>query len=431
MNIKSKEIRERFLDYFSRKHHLVLKSASLIPVNDPTLLVINSGMAPLKPFFTGAQTPPQPRLCNVQKCVRTNDIESVGDRHHLTFFEMMGNWSIGDYFKEEAVDFAWDLLKNGFGFDLSQMYATVYGGDKRIPEVPPDEEAKRVWKNYLPPDRIIPLNADFNFWGPAGETGLCGPCTEIFIDQGKDYGCGKENCGPSCDCGRFLEIWNAGVFMEYYLDENKNLSELPLKSVDAGAGLDRFAIILQGVDSIYKTDLLSPIMEVFTLGGDQESKSTRIMTDHLRCAVFMIADGIYPANTRREYVVRRILRRALLHAHLSEKDPESFVQAVKVVVELFSPYYPELKSSQNIIETAIRRETATFGKTLKRGLKELDKVLSRSQEVINGADAFKLYETYGFPLELTKEIATEKGFKVDEEDYKGQLEEHRRRSRSK
>jgi alanyl-tRNA synthetase len=429
MSITSKEIRKKFLDYFSGHNHLILESASLVPINDPTLLVVNSGMAPLKPYFTGEQRPPQQRLCNIQKCVRTNDIESVGDRHHLTFFEMMGNWSIGDYFKEEAVDFAWDLLKKGFGFDLSQMYATVFGGDKKFPAVPPDEESKVAWEKYLPKERIISLGAKFNFWGPAGETGPCGPCTEIFIDRGKDYGCGRDSCDPSCDCERFLEIWNAGVFMEYYLDENGNLRELPLKSVDAGAGLDRFAVILQGVDSVYETDLLSPIVEVFAPKDNLASKSIRIMTDHLRCATFMIADGIYPANTKREYIVRRIIRRALLHARLAEKDPESFIRATKVVVELFSPYYPELVRSQGIVEMAIRRETATFGKMLNRGLKELEKVFSRFQEIISGADAFKLYETYGFPLELTKEIAAEKSLKVDEEGYKNQLEKHKERSR--
>lgn len=429
MNITSKEIRKRFIDYFSEHNHLMLKSASLVPINDPTLLVVNSGMAPLKPYFTGKQNPPQRRLCNIQKCVRTNDIESVGDRHHLTFFEMMGNWSIGDYFKEEAITLAWDLIKNGFDFDISKLYVTVYGGDRRIPQVPPDEETKKIWEKLLPADRIVLLDADSNFWGPAGETGPCGPCTEVFIDRGEKYGCGKENCGPSCNCGRFLEIWNAGVFMEYYLDENKNLKELPLKSVDAGAGLDRFAVILQEVDSVYETDLLSPIVEILTPKGGSKSKSVRIMADHLRCATFMIADGIFPGNTKREYVLRRILRRALLYAHLSEKNPESFIQASKVVAELFSPYYPELGKSRDITETVIRGEIATFGKTLNRGLKELNKVLSGSRDIIGGADAFKLYETYGFPLELTKEIAAEKGLRVDEENYKNQLEEHRKRSR--
>lgn len=429
MNITTREIRQKFLDYFSERNHLILKSASLVPVNDPTLLVVNSGMAPLKPYFTGEQAPPQPRLCNIQKCVRTNDIESVGDRHHLTFFEMMGNWSIGDYFKEKAVDLAWDLLKNGFGFDLSQMYATVYGGDARFPDVPPDEESRKAWQKYLPQDRIISLNAEFNFWGPAGKTGPCGPCTEIFIDRGEKYGCGRPDCDPSCDCGRFLEIWNAGVFMEYHLDENRNLRELPLKSVDAGAGLDRFAVILQGADSVYETDLLFPITETLISQDDRGSKSIRIMTDHLRCVTFMIADGVYPANIGREYVARRLIRRALLHARLTEKDPESFIRATRVVIELFSPYYPELVKSQAIVEMAIKREITTFGKTLNRGLKELEKVLSRSAEVVNGADAFKLYETYGFPMELTKEIAAGKSLKVDEEGYRDQLEEHRKRSR--
>lgn len=434
MKMTSPEIRKLFLEYFAANDHLVIGSSSLVPVSDPTLLIVNSGMAPLKPYFTGEKQPPRPRLCNIQKCVRTSDIESVGDRHHLTFFEMMGNWSIGDYFKEKAIALAWQLIKDVFGFDTSKIYITVYGGDKNLPNVLPDNETAKIWENIgLSPNRIIKLGAKSNFWGPAGETGPCGPCTEIFIDRGEEYGCGQAGCGPECECGRFLEIWNAGVFMQYYLHEDKTLTELPLRSVDAGAGLDRFAVILQEVDSVYETDLLKPIVEVLISGTNlnSESRSVRIITDHIRCATFMIADGIYPGNTRREYVLRRVLRRAALYANLLEIDQNYLVMANNAVVELFSQYYPELEFNRKVIESVIKQENATFSKTLKRGLKQFNRVLTRSQKTVSGEDTFKLHDTYGFPLDLTKELAKERGLQVDEEGYRFYLEEQRERSRKK
>lgn len=430
MKMTIPEIRKLFLEYFVANDHLVIESSSLVPVSDPTLLIVNSGMAPLKPYFTGEKQPPRPRLCNIQKCVRMSDIESVGNRHHLTFFEMMGNWSIGDYFKEEAITLAWRMIKDVFGLDTSRIYVTLYGGDENLPRIPPDEESRKIWEDLIPPDRIVPLGANSNFWGPAGDTGPCGPCTEIFIDRGQEYGCGQVGCSLECECGRFLEIWNAGVFMQYYLHEDKTLTELSLKSVDAGAGLDRFAVILQEVDSVYETDLFKSIVEVLSDRSnlDTELRSVRIMTDHIRCATFMIADGIYPGNTRREYVLRRILRRALLHAHLSGTDEDRLVKASNTVVNLFSRYYPELESNREVIQSVVKNESSIFSKVLRRGLRELDKVLVPSQEIVSGEDAFKLHDTYGFPLDLTKEVAKEKGLQVDEEGYRLQLEEQRKRS---
>ncbi len=433
MKISSSEIRRIFLDYFAGHEHLVISSSSLIPNEDPTLLIVNSGMAPLKPYFTGEKTPPEQRLCNIQKCVRTNDIESIGDRHHLTFFEMMGNWSIGDYFKDEAITLAWGAIKDVFGFDTHRIYATVYSGDNRLPNIPPDEESIRIWNSLLPPERIIRLGANSNFWGPAGETGPCGPCTEVFIDRGEELGCGGKDCGPDCECGRFLEIWNAGVFMQYNLHESGDFSELPIKSVDAGAGLDRFSVILQEVDSVYETDLLKPIKDV--IAGERANniseKSIRVMTDHIRCATFMIADGIYTGNTSREYVLRRLLRRAFLHADLSGVQPQNLARASSLVVKMFSQYYPQLTQNQRVIEVAIKKEGDTFGKTLKRGLKEFEKVVLHSKEFISGEDAFKLHDTHGLPLDLLKEIAKEQKIKIDEEGYRFFLEEQRKRSRKK
>lgn len=427
------EIRKAFLEYFANRNHLVIGSSSLVPVDDPTLLLINSGMAPLKPFFTGEKTPPHKRLCNIQKCVRTNDIDSVGDRHHLTFFEMMGNWSIDDYFKREAIELAWEMISKVFEFDISRIYATVYGGDSKLPGVPSDEESQKVWEELIPNQRIIRLGADSNFWGPAGTSGPCGPCTEVFFDRGESFGCGKPTCGPACECGRFLEIWNAGVFMQYYLRKNGTFAELPFKSVDAGAGLDRFAVVLQGADSVYETDLLKPIVEVVISGSglSRESRSTRIIVDHLRCSTFMIADGIRPANLGKEYVLRRLLRKMFLHSKLAGMDTAVLQEAVAIVQELFSPYYPELKGAGQLVRQTFEQEFSGFEKTLNRGLREFDKIANRTSNIISGEAAFKLHEALGFPIEMTRELAYSRGLEVDEKKYEECFEEHRHRSRGK
>lgn len=432
MKMTNQEIRKTFLDYFIGKQHLLIKNASLIPENDPTLLLVNSGMAPLKQLFTGEKESKNPRLCNIQKCIRTNDIETIGDRHHLTFFEMMGNWSIGDYFKEEAINFAWELIKEVFNFDTSNLYATIYDGDKLLPNIPRDKESEQIWSKFLPAKQIIPLGADSNFWGPAGETGPCGPCTELFIDRGEKYGCNSPICGPDCDCDRFIEIWNAGVFMEYFLHDDGSLTELPLKSVDAGAGLDRFAILLQDVDSVYETDLLNPITEIFTLKKnlDSKSKSVRIMTDHIRCSTFMIADGIYPGNTKREYVLRRIIRRALLHANLSNTSPKELLSATNKTINVFSGIYSELTKNKDIILGTIEQEITKFNKTIDKGLKELDKAISKTQgNALPGEVVFKLHDTHGFHIDLTREIASVQGFTIDEEGFNNLLKKQKERSK--
>lgn len=426
-----REIRETFLEYFANHGHLVVGSSSLIPVADPTLLLINSGMAPLKPFFTGEKDPSSKRLCNIQKCVRTNDIESVGDRHHLTFFEMMGNWSIGDYFKREAIELAWELIHEVFGFDTSRIFATIYDGDIKSPGIPPDDESQKVWEELIPSERIVRLGSGSNFWGSAGISGPCGPCTEVFFDRGESYGCGKPACGPNCECGRFLEIWNVGVFMQYNLHEDGTFTELPFKSVDAGAGLDRFAVILQGVDSVYETDLLKPIVEVIVSMSklSTDSRPTRIIVDHLRCGTFMIADGIRPANLGKEYILRRLLRKTFLYSRLAGIDIVALQEAATIVQESFSPYYPELQSAGGMVRQTLEEELSGFERTLNRGLREFEKVASRSSNVISGDDAFKLYEALGFPLEMTKELAQLRGLEVDEARFRERFEGHRRRSR--
>jgi alanyl-tRNA synthetase len=430
--MKTNEIRKMFLDFFIRKGHVEIGNVSLIPRNDPTLLIINSGMAPLKAFFTGEDNPPNRRLCNIQRCVRTNDIESVGDPHHLTFFEMMGNWSIGDYFKKEAIELAWELVKDVFEFDTSNISVTVFGGDDKLPDVPADLESMEIWSHFLPKERIIPLKADSNFWGPTSDTGPCGPCTEIFFDRGAEKGCGNSDCGPGCGCGRFLEIWNAGVFMQYYMHEDGSLSDLPLRSVDAGAGIERFSLVLQGVDSIYETDSFLPLLEIIRskMKSVEQSRSVRIVADHARATVFMIADGIFPGKTKRDYVLRRIMRRTLLHANLLGVDQSVFMEIAKVVIGSFSQHYPNLKDNVELIKKVIISEAFSFGKVLNKGLREFDKIVLKTESgVISGEDAFKLHDTLGFPLELTNEIAESRGLRVDILSYTALLEEQRNRSR--
>lgn len=431
--MRTDEIRRTFLDFFIRNEHMEIGNVSLIPKNDPTLLIINSGMAPLKTFFTGESNPPNRRLCNIQRCVRTIDIESVGDPHHLTFFEMMGNWSIGDYFKREAIELAWKLVKDVFGFDISRISVTVFGGDEKMPNVPADSESMEIWAGFLSKERIISLGADSNFWGPTSDTGPCGPCTEVFFDRGVEKGCGSSDCGPGCGCGRFLEIWNAGVFMQYYMHENGSLSDLPLKSVDAGAGIERFSLVLQDVDSIYETDSFLPLLEVIRsrTKSVEQNRSIRIIADHTRATVFMIADGIYPGKTKRDYVLRRIMRRTLLHANLLGIDQSVFLEIARVVIESFFHHYPGLNDNKELIEKVIISETASFGKVLNKGLKEFDKiVLKTDSSMVSGEDAFKLHDTLGFPLELTREIAESRGMCVDVLNYTALLEEQRNRSRS-
>lgn len=434
MKVRShQEIRETFLTYFLNNDHLVINSSSLIPVGDPTLLLVNSGMAPLKPFFTGEKIPPHKRLCNIQKCVRTNDIESVGDRHHLTFFEMMGNWSIGAYFKREAIELAWRMISEVFEFDTTRIYATVYGGDRKLSNIPADEESMRIWEALIPPERIVRLDTGSNFWGPAGASGPCGPCTEVLFDRGESYGCGQPTCGPICECGRFLEIWNAGVFMQYNLHEDGTFTELPFKSVDAGAGLDRFAVILQAVDSVYETDILKPIVEVIVSKSKlaADSRSTRIIADHLRCSTFLIADGIRPANLGKEYILRRLLRSSFLHSRLAGLGIAVLQEATAVIGELFSPHYPELNRSGELVIQILKQELSSFEKTLNRGLREFDKIASHSSGIISGDDAFRLHDTLGFPIEMTKELAQMRGLGVDDGSFKKRFEEHRLRSRGK
>ncbi len=428
----SKEIRKKFIDFFVKKGHLLIPSFSLVPENDPTLLLINSGMAPIKPYFLGVEEPPSKRLVDIQKCVRMEDIEKVGiSAGTLTFFEMMGNWSIGDYGKKEALTFAWDLLVKGFGFAPARLWATVFTGAGNLP---PDTEAIEIWNKLgIPERRIIKLGMDDNFW-VSGPTGPCGPCTEVFYDLGEEKG--SVMIGNTYNRDRLLEIWNACVFIQYNRDGKGNYQMLPFCSIDAGAGVERFSMVLQKKETVFETELFKPIIQsIEALSGksykDEENKKPmRIIADHLRAAAFIIADGVTPSNVEQGYVLRRLIRRAIRFGKtLSAKGG----QAIKVftpevagtVIQTMREEYPELEKKKELISETLTLEEEKFKKTLERGLKEIEKY-----KKLDGRLAFYLYETYGFPLEMTKEIAEERGQKINKKAFEEEFKKHQEISRA-
>ena len=443
-----KEIKRRFIEFFTSRAHLEIPNSSLVPDYDPTLLLTNSGMAPLKPYFLGQAEPPSRRLVNVQRCVRTTDIQSVGDIHHLTFFEMLGNWSIGDpkaadgvgsasYFKKEAIQFAWDLLEE-FGLDRQRVWVGVFGGDPNWSVVPPDDESAKAWSQVgVPDNRILKLPTKDSFWF-SEPTGPCGPNTDVLYDLGREFSCGKATCGPSCDCGRFLEIWNAGVFMMYNRQADGSFQNLPAKSVDAGAGLERFALVLQKVHNLYETDvfkdLVAQIVSLAEVGRQHpDQRSVRVIADHLRAATFLAADGVIPSNTERGYVLRRLLRRAVLHGLLLDISGYFVGLLAEKVIEQFGDVYSHLESRRTETLQVLEDEEKVFGLTLKRGLREFGKIAqneaSVSQGVFSGEAAFHLYDSYGLPLELTEELAGQKGWQVDVAQFEKSLGEQKSRSK--
>ncbi len=432
----SKDIRKIFLDFFKKRDHIEIPSSSLVPERDPTLLFINSGMAPLKDYFLGRRHPPAQRLCNVQRCLRTVDIEKVGPSSAtLSFFEMMGTWSIGDYFSKIAIKLAWELLTEEFDFEETRLWATVFAGSDEIPR---DTDSLEDWQEVgLPKERIVELPAEDNLW-VSGPVGPFGPCTEIYYDRGEEFGCGKPGCKPGCECERFLELWNPGVFMVYNRKEDGTFEELPMKSVDTGAGLERFATVLQNKDSVYEIDLLTPIYKVVEslagVGAHRDLKvSERIITDHSRAIAFLIADGVVPSNKDRGYVLRRIIRRAYRHGKLLNIGGAFLGQPVEKVVEVMGDEYPYLEENLLKIKQIVQEEERSFEQTLSTGLKELEKRLAgldEGEEVFPGEVAFELYDTYGFPLDLTVEIAKEAGLEVDEGGFQKELKKQRQRSRA-
>lgn len=429
--MSGREIRSSFLKFFEQKGHTILPSASLIP-EDPQLLFTIAGMVPFKPIFWGKVKPTYTRIATVQKCLRTLDIEEVGrtPRHH-TFFEMLGNFSFGDYFKKEAIEYAWEYVTEVLEIPEERLWVSVYEED---------EEAFNIWKKFigLPERKIIKMGKEDNFWGPAGPTGPCGPDTEIFFDTGRTDLCNKSpnDCDPSCDCGRFVEIWNL-VFTEFYQDENGELHPLPRKNIDTGAGLERLAAAIQGVYSNFETDLFKPIIKVIEkITGKEYGKSEkndvsiRVVADHSRAITALISDGVFPSNEGRGYVLRRIIRRASRHGWLLGKKEPFIFKIVPAVVEELGDVYPEMKEQQNLVEKITKAEEERFLERLEQGIKMLDEVIKNTTRKIGGKDVFKLYDTYGFPPELTLEIAKEYSLDVDMERFKEEMEKQKERART-
>ena len=426
------ELRKMFLEFFESKGHLAMKSFSLVPVNDKSLLLINSGMAPLKPYFTGAEIPPRRRVTTCQKCIRTGDIENVGKTaRHGTFFEMLGNFSFGDYFKTEAIHWSWEFLTEVVGLDPERLYPSVYLED---------DEAFDIWNKEIgiAPERIFRFGKADNFWEHGA--GPCGPCSEIYYDRGEKYGCGKPDCTVGCECDRYIEVWN-NVFTQFDNDGHNNYTELVQKNIDTGMGLERLAVVVQDVDSIFDVDTIRSLRDkVCEIANCEYYKdadkdvSIRLITDHIRSATFMISDGIMPTNEGRGYVLRRLIRRAARHGRLLGVDGKFLADLSAVVIEGSKDGYPELEEKKEFIFKVLTQEEDQFNKTIDTGLKILgemeDALTAEGKKTLAGADAFKLYDTYGFPLDLTKEILEEKGFDVDEVGFKAYMEEQRVQARN-
>ena len=423
------EIREKYLAFFETKGHLRAPSFSLVPQGDKSLLLINAGMAPLKKYFTGELTPPRTRMTTCQKCIRTPDIERVGiTARHGTYFEMLGNFSFGDYFKHEATAWAWEFCTKVMEMPVDKLWVTVYEED---------DEAYDIWKNEIgvDPSRIVRLGKEDNFWEHGA--GPCGPCSEIYFDRGEKYGCDNPNCGPGCDCDRYTEFWNL-VFTQFDNDGNGNYSRLKSCNIDTGMGLERLACIMQGVDNLFEVDTVQNIMKhIIKIAGvnyhEDEKKdiSLRVITDHIRSTTFMIGDGVMPSNEGRGYVLRRLLRRAARHGKLLGIDRTFLYEVAETVIQENKNAYPNLEEKHDLIVKVIKAEEENFAKTIDTGLSLLSSLLENSEsKVLSGADAFKLQDTFGFPIDLTKELLAEKGFSVDEEEFRRLVEENRIRTRA-
>lgn len=426
------ELRKMFLDFFESKEHLAMKSFSLVPHNDNSLLLINSGMAPLKPYFTGQEIPPRKRVTTCQKCIRTGDIENIGKTaRHGTFFEMLGNFSFGDYFKHEAISWSWEFLTKVVGLDPDRLYPSVYVDD---------DEAFEIWNKEIgiAPERIFRFGKEDNFWEHG--SGPCGPCSEIYYDRGEKYGCGKPDCTVGCECDRYIEVWN-NVFTQFDNDGKGNYTELEQKNIDTGMGLERLATVVQDVDSIFDIDTIQALRsKVCELSGKEYKVkhewdvSIRIVTDHIRSAAFMISDGIMPSNEGRGYVLRRIIRRAARHGRLLGIEGKFLAKLSKTVIEGSRDGYPELEEKKDFIFNVLTQEEDKFNKTIDQGLNILGEMEAAMEQAgkkeLAGAEAFKLYDTYGFPLDLTKEILEEKGFTVDEKGFLAAMEEQKVKARS-
>jgi len=429
--VNSDEVRALFLSFFEEKGHKIIASSSLIPKGDPTLLFTTAGMVQIKPYFLGEVPPLSSRLASCQKCFRTTDIESVGDTSHLTFFEMLGNFSVGDYFKQEAIGWGWEFVTQRLGLSPERLWVTIFLDD---------DESFRIWREAgVPEERIWRFGEEDNFWGPAGDSGPCGPCSEIHYDFGEEVGCGKASCGPNCECGRFSEIWNL-VFTQYDQDKGGHRTLLPRPNIDTGMGLERTAAAVQGKTSVYETDLFAPLIQRISelagkkYGSDNDADNAmRIVAEHSRGIAFLIADGVVPNNEGRGYVLRRLLRRAALFGRRLGLDKPFLAGTAKTTIEQMGHVYPEVVQRRDFIIKIIELEEARFSETLSTGLELLDgiveKAASKGITKISGKEAFKLYDTYGFPIELTMEIVAKLGMSVDLEGFDKEMGKQRERAR--
>jgi len=429
--VTSDQIRAAFLAFFREKGHQVIPSSSLIPKGDPTLLLTSAGMVPFKPYFLGEELPPSPRLVSCQKCFRATDIDAVGDPCHLTFFEMLGNFSVGDYFKAEAISWAWQFVTRRLGLPAERLWITIFVDD---------DDAFSCWRKLgVAEGRILRFGEKENFWGPAGDSGPCGPCSEILYDLGEGVGCGRPSCAPGCDCGRFSEVWNL-VFTQYNQDRESKRILLPKPNIDTGMGLERTAAIMQGKTSVYETDLFTPLLECIAAltgrkyGADNDNDNNmRIIAEHSRGVAFLIADGVIPDNEGAGYVLRRLLRRAALLGRRLGLDKPFLVKTAETTIQQMGHIYPELVKRRDFILKVTRVEEEKFEQTLTTGLELLDgimeKAASKGKNKISGVEAFNLYDTYGFPVELTVEITAGRGFSVDLDGFEKEMEKQRERAR--
>jgi alanyl-tRNA synthetase len=430
--ISSDKLKKLYLEFFQKNGHMLIANASLIPENDPTALFTSAGMHPLVPYLLGQQHPSGKRLVNVQKCLRTSDIDEVGNSFHLSFFEMLGNWSLGDYFKEESIQWSYEFLKSKewLNIDEERLSVTVFAGDENIPR---DTESARIWERLgVPKDRIFYMPREDNWWGPIGSTGPCGPDTEIFYDTGKEP-CGSE-CKPGCSCGKYNEIWN-NVFMEYNRTPDGEYELLEQKNVDTGMGVERTVAVLQGKDNVYETEIFAPLVNrIKELSGievisENQIRSVRIICDHSRAATFLLAEGIVPLNVERGYVLRRVIRGAIRHGKLLGIEEEFLSVLSQIIIETYVDDYPHLKSNKDFIVTELKKEYKKFNNTLARGLYRFNRI-ARNKEKIDGKDAFLLYQSFGFPIEITKELGKENGIFVDVDGFYEEFEKHQKVSRA-
>ena len=432
-NMTANELRTMYLEFFKERGHKEIASASLLPENDPTVLFTTAGMHPLVPYLLGEKHPRGKRLTGIQKCVRTDDIDEVGDDTHLTFFEMMGNWSLGDYFKQESISMSFDFLTNYLHIPAERLAVTVFEGDDTVPV---DLEAEQIWRSMgLTSEQIFHYGREDNWWGPAGQTGPCGPDTEIFYDMGKPK-CGPE-CGPSCKCGKYVEIWN-NVFMQFKKEADGSFSELKQKNVDTGMGLERVLTIFNGKTNVYETELFLPIMQrlgeiLESQGKSMPERDRRIICEHIRAVTFILGDPkkICPSNTEQGYILRRFIRRVIRLFKKADVDVNYLCDLSEVIINQYQSVYPELGENRQFILEQLQNEYNLFSKTLDDGLKKAGRYLDQVGEdgVLSGELAFKLYDTYGFPVEFTAELTEERGYRVDMEGFRQKFEEHQNKSR--